>query len=254
MIDPLAVCFSDNAWRNLADLLQPGGADSAEACTLDRGGFLGLVAKKRGLDGLRGAEVQKCRQHQERQAADNRVERQRHQGGKRQGEGSARDHQANQGRRQDQTREHVHFPPHTKNTVSVVVVHGKIKAAFGRIYVAISRNTGAAPGGFRAVCRLTLACGTFKVDQPGGDFRMRLGRDRANPLKRNEFRRFASAGGGDLNTPAAVDGPGSRATAALWRKHSLPDVPCTPELTDVCLSFVMPEQQAARAAACEDVR
>lgn len=113
--NPLATCVSLRVWRNVADRVDTAGRVSAEPPgrairTLDDA-TSGLLAQDRGSTRGTGAEVADRRKRQKAEAADRRIEHQRHPGRNRERQGAANGHQANHSGHQNQTCEHVLQPP-----------------------------------------------------------------------------------------------------------------------------------------------
>ena len=256
VIDPLAVCVSDNVWRNLADLLQLAGVDSADRrrrrfASAPRSS---LGVEHRGLGGLGRAEVEHRRQHQKGQAAGAGVDGQRQPGRSRERKGGSRGQQADQCRHQDQTSEHV-FDPHRRRMQS------GCWSPVARLRPPLGESTSLFPvsrveqrGGSARERGLTCACIVSERVQPEEDRGLWCGEKFFKILKRKGIVVRMKDAARRSEAGFRSDGRGRRAVAAVWHKSGGREVPCTPELTDVCLSFVMPEQQAARAHACEDLR
>lgn len=258
MINLSMGCVFDNVWRNLADISHPGTANFADLrCAVVLFNSFrrsGLLANHRGrLRDLAGTKAADGCQHQQGEAADDRIEQQRHPDRHRHRNRATRGHKANHRGYQYQTCEHFLQPPREEHHQRASVAWqdcGRPWENLRRINLTVGRL------GWRwgtGIDLVTLRRLPRTKEQRKVARRLRGCGVDSRPLKTKGNMSDCAM---DVRSPVlllAWDWLRRHQAAAIWHKTGIPESLHTPELTDDCLSFVIPDQQGARVASFEDV-
>jgi hypothetical protein len=200
----------------------------------------------------RGPDIPERRSEKKRQAADPRVRRQREPRRDGHGDCDSQCRQANRRRQKHVSSKHVLPPPRE------VPDQGAVSAW---------QDCGPAWVNLRQVAKLPHRDETATVRRQEGLTKARSGKQSlqswvaAARQNREKFRKILKIhdkikGSTGLERCGAVtmrvSRSGGGAGAAIWHKAGGPVRPVTPDVTEDCLSFVMPRQQSAQVAAIED--
>lgn len=257
--DEVTVWVLSNTWQNLADMLAVSGGKPADGSGLPLPEpsrlCLGLLPHQRAARRRPGgAEIHDRRHEQQGQAAADRIEGERDPHRNRQGKGCGHHQQPHQPGHHDQSSEHVLQPPREEQDQRARPAWQD----YGRLWENLRLPERARLQGCttRKVIGRGIVAGRFSriAFQPLIAAAPPLWISRRNDLKNNE----KNAGFGSPD-PSRRWWSGRVAAqrgrdAAIWHKTGGPESQRTPEVTDDCLSFVIPEQQGARVETGEDNR
>lgn len=252
------VCISDNAWQLLAETAHPAGEKTVNVCgrlsPAERNRTSGFLVKDRGRPLARpAAEAAQHCQRQEAEAAHRGVKQQSHPGWYRQNEGAGCDQKANHGGQDNLTCEHVLQPPREEHLQRASIAWQE----YGRPWVNLRRVNRDAVGRKRALQPTSPSATTGSILPGSAQLRVANRRRCQRCIRKYMMANNKIQASGPAISPAicreAWVGMGLTPPAAIWHKPGRPEMRHTPEVTDDCLSFVIPDQQGARVAAIEDV-
>lgn len=256
VINLLRVCVSGNVWRILADqststirAVAIDGAASTVCVTRSS-----LLAQQRGrLKRVAGTAASDGGERQQAEAADNRVKDQCQAGRHRECDRTAHGQKANHCGNENQTSEHVLQPPREGH-------HQFASHAWqdcGRPWVNLRRinrlvGSGAAREN-RAFHELTIGCMLVNHTQPEIAHGFRPFHRQCKYMKNNQNTAAVSQSAVPMSLRVSRVFRALPSHAAIWHKSGAGESRHTPELTDPCLSFVIPDQQGARVTVFEAV-
>lgn len=256
VINLLRVCDSDNVWRFLADR----STSTIRAVATDRAASTvcvprsSLLAHHRGrLKRAAGTAASDGGERQQAEAADNRVKDQRQAGRHRECNRTAHGQKANHCGNENQTSEHVLQPPregHRQFASHAWQDCGRPWVNLRRINRVAGSGEALGNGEFH---ELTIGCVLVDYKQPEIVHGRKPFHHQFKYMKNNQNSAAVSQSAGPMSARVSRAFRALPSHAAIWHKSGAGESRHTPELTDPCLSFVIPDQQGARVTVFEAV-
>lgn len=250
------VCVSDNVWRISADRLVSKICSFATdgAASTVRVPRSSLLAQQRGrLKRVAGTAASDGGERQQAEAAHNRVKHQRQAGRHRECNRTAHGQKANHCGNDNQTSEHVLQPPregHRQFASHAWQDCGRPWVNLRRINRLVGSGEARGNGAFH---ELTIGCMLVNHTQPEIAHGFRPFHLQCKYMKNNQNTATVSQCAGPMNSRVSRAFRALPSHAAIWHKSGAGESRHTPELTDPCLSFVIPDQQGARVTVFEAV-